>query len=500
MTTLTGPQPKQSIVVKSQVSDREVVLDLSDTVLDPLTIASASINAVAFPATVPPLVTTVLSVLNQTVTLLFSGGLDNTSYGVGLLITDSLTATYSQTVAVVVKDDLVIRYQETNPYAFQSLVDSIDVGGAAVGKAFFMMPAGVNASGGYVTWSLLDKQGLVYSKGNAYDYNLTVTSTYTAIEAHAVVNTPSDIEPSNLTDRYQLRWELNIDGSVNQYAFENLRVDSTFSIPTGAQDSVEMFGDLASIEIVLPQAWDTVTVDVYTSVGSTLVASSLPIVQRYRVSSGWFYQAELDTSLLTASLDPYIVSWKFKNATGPSYRDTGQVFVVNASIMRAVKSVESMISKAKTSLMGFPDELFTVPIIVTMLGRGRDAFNGAYGMFTQFTMTNADAFIREYWIKYSEVALLESQYLLEGEKAYNFSGQAISLEVDRTTYYQGLAQEIKTAIDAEIKAIKQNLIKKGLTSGDGSLVGLGRYGSLGPVGISISPASNFGGFRGFVSR
>ncbi|MEK9322795.1 hypothetical protein, partial [Escherichia coli] len=61
-----------------------------------------------------------------------------------------------------------------------------------------------------------------------------------------------------------------------------------------------------------------------------------------------------------------------------------------------------------------------------------DAFNGAYGQFTSFTMTNARGPIREYWLLYAELAAIQSQYLAEGEKAFNYQGAAISLEVDRT--------------------------------------------------------------------
>lgn len=499
MTTLTDDQSKQSIVVKSQYADRVVALDLSFLVAAPLTIATVAVTSLT-PATVPPLSVVVSGFSGSTVTLTIAGGLNGTSYGVGLTLTDNLATNFQTSVAIVVQDDISIRYQDHNPYAFQSLMDSLEVGGAAVGKAFFMLPAGLaqDAASGYVTWSLLDKTGVVYATGNAYDYQINATSSYTAIEAHAVVNAPSDITPSNQGDSYQVRWELNLAGKVDQYAFENLRIDSTFSVPVGAQDTVELIGDVGTLDIVLDKPWDTVSVDVFSSVGSVLVAPNLVIQKAHRVSSGWYYQAQIDTSTLQVSLDPYIISWKYRNSSGPAYRDTGQLFVVNASILRAIKSVEAMISKAKTTLLGFQDELFTVPVITTMLARGRDAFNGATGIFTSFTMTNADSYIREYWIRYSEVALLESQYLLEGEKAYNFAGSAISLDVDRTQYYQQLASDIKAALDADIKQIKQNLLKKGLSGGDGSVAGLGSRGSLGPVGITISPASPLGRYPYFV--
>jgi hypothetical protein len=207
-------------------------------------------------------------------------------------------------------------------------MDTIDIGGAAIGKAFFILPAGTDVTSGYVTWSLLDKQGTVYSTGNAYDFTVSTSSTSVAVEAHAVVNTPSTLEPSESNDTYQLRWELNLNNTVNQYAFENLRVAENFTVGLGAQDTVEMVGDLAYLDLVLDRAWDSVSADVYASVGNTLLAKDIAINQSKRVSSGWYYQAAFDTNSVAASLDPYIISWKYKNQIGTAYRDTGQLLRV----------------------------------------------------------------------------------------------------------------------------------------------------------------------------
>jgi hypothetical protein len=415
-------------------------------------------------------------------------------------VLDTAGVAYNFTLAVAVREDLAVKFQDTNPFSFQSLLDTLDVGGAAIGKGFFMLPPGTDVTSGYVTWTLLDKQGTVYAVGNAYDFTPNITSSFVSVEAHAVVNVPSDITPSSNTDAYQLRWELNLNGTVNQYAFETIRIADTFTTPHGAQDTVEMAGDLAYLDIVLDRAWDNVSTDIYFSVGNALIAKDVPIAKNTRVSSGWYYQAAFDTNQVRASLDPYIISWKYGNAVGPTYRDTGQMFVVNASILRAVKLVESMVAKARTTLLGFQDELFSVPVIVSMLARGRDSFNAAGGYYSTFNMTNADGQIRELWIKYTEVLLLQAQYLLEGEKAYNFSGQAITLDVDRTAYYQSLANDLKTAADNDAKVVKQNLLIKGLTGGDGSLNGAGRPGSTGPIGISLSPATGYGYSAGFFRR
>jgi hypothetical protein len=128
-----------------------------------------------------------------------------------------------------------------------------------------------------------------------------------------------------------------------------------------------------------------------------------------------------------------------------------------------------------------------------------DLFNNAYGVFTSFDMTNAMGGVREFWLLCAEKAALEAQYGLEAEKAFNFSGAAISLDVDRTGAIDSMISKIQNQLDQELKPLKQNLIIKGNTSGDGSGPnGNGDFspasrGAMGSVGIAITPASIYSG-------
>jgi hypothetical protein len=457
MSTFLNDPVKQSIVVKSQFQDRSVTLDLSGLLSTPIaSVAVASLSPVTTPAL------TVTTTVTTTVSLLLTGGVDGVSYGINLVITDNVGDTYQHTVGVVVKDELATQYRESNPYAFQSLLGTMEPGSAVIGKSFFMLPATVDATQGQVTWVLLDKQGSSYASGNAYDFRLNRTSTYVSVEALAVVNAPSSIPPSLATDHYQIRWCLTV-GTTTMYAFESIQISAAFSVPHGAPDVVELVGDTASLEMVIDKPYDSVSASVFTSVGSALLVPSLPIASTIRVSNGYYYKANYDTTNTPVSLDPLIISWKFNNVVGPAFRETGQLFVVNASILRAIKSIESVVAKAKTTLNGFRDELFTVPVIVLMLARGRDMLNGAGTIPTSFDCTNADSFVREFWLRYTEVSLLQAQYLLEGEKSYSFTGQEISVERDVTQFYQGLANDLKSQLDQDIKPIKQSLAIKGIT-------------------------------------
>ena len=96
----------------------------------------------------------------------------------------------------------------------------------------------------------------------------------------------------------------------------------------------------------------------------------------------------------------------------------------------------------------------------------------------------------------SEALALTSQELAEAEKAFDFQGAAISLNVDRAAAYGAMADKIQGRLDSELKPVKQNLIIKGQTNGDGSAdpSKLGR-GAIGSVGITITPASPWGPYR-----
>jgi hypothetical protein len=164
--------------------------------------------------------------------------------------------------------------------------------------------------------------------------------------------------------------------------------------------------------------------------------------------------------------------------------------------------VKAKINKARTTLYGHPDLLYPESTIMTWLRRGADAFNIAYGQFTSFTFTNALGGIREFWLLEAELAALQSQYLAEGEKAFNFQGAQISLDVDRTQFLDNAESKIQSRLDNELKLIKQNLIIKGNTSGDGSAdPSKLQPGAIAAVGITITPASMWGAYApGYFPR
>lgn len=421
--------------------------------------------------------------------LTITGGKENMTYGTPVTITTNQRV-LSVTFAVACLAEQFDPYENQDPGSYQDLVGEIAAGKSALATAIFQFPPDFDPSGGYVLWDLLDPQGLVYATGNAYEYRIMSSGVANTVTAKAVISVPADI-PATIGEPYQLRYTLRVGDGV-AYTYENLKVHGMVDLQVGTQDSLELVGDTATLSLVTEQLYKEYAIELYA--GNNLLAS-MTVPNPDRVSSGYFVAGSFDTSALTPSIVPYSVMWKFSNSPNQVFRESAALWIINPSIAQAIEDVKSKINKARQTLFGTPDSQYPSTEVMKWLRRGMDAFNNAYGVFTSFTMTNALGGVREFWLLCAEKAALEAQYGMEGEKSFNFSGAAISLDVDRTQYLDAMIGKIQTDLDAQLKPFKQNLIIKGNTAGDGSGPnGDGNFGALQPsamgsVAIAITPAS-----------
>lgn len=482
-----------TLVFTKDLQTSTFTADLGSQLLAGETLASVAEVALS-PVTTPSLDLGVITVTSPAISVPIAGGLDGTSYGVTLRCTTSTSRVFDLTLAVLVTNDLTVPYATKNPYAFQALLGSIEAGDAGIGKALFTLPPTLDGSAGYVTWELLDTTGTVYSSGNAYSFLYTPGTFQNVIEAEAVINVPSHVPGTLQGQAYQVRWTLIIAGQPNQHAYEAIQVTSGTTVPLGASQAVEMAGDAVQMQLIVARAYPDVSFSV--NANNRQIVASAPSTNPKRVAGGWLYTALLNTADSTtwpASLNPYQVLWRYKDTHDPTpTRETGRLFLLNSSMMDAIIDVESMVMKARTTIDGSQDRVFDPATIMTWLRRGRDMFNAAGGIITDFTMTNATGIVREMWLRYSEISALRAQYLAEGEKAFNFSGQNISLDVDRTQYFSALADSLQNEIDGNIATLKKNLQIKGILGGDGDVAGKLTGitpGAMGAVGIQRNAVS-----------
>ena len=450
--------------------------------------------------------------------LILAGGQSGITYGIRLRLETSTGRIAHSTVGVQVQDSPFSQLRTRAPRSFKPLLESIEAGEVGVGKGIFTLEPDVDYRSASIYWELIDQEGTVYSVGNAFDYEVIRTSSVSRLEGMALVNVPSDVPASVIGHTFQVRWQLHGVGPVPIYAFENVRILSNVSVPVGVQPLVELEGHPVEFAIVLEHPYEQVEVQVFD--GNRAVTQSMPAQLRDRAESGYYYSLQFDpptsSNQLIAKLEPYSVIWRYRNyaftGTGTSTLggshtsmgvsvETGTLHVVTPSILRAIDSMQHSLQKARSSLLRFPDMLFEPPTILNWLERGRDAFNGFGERLTTFTMTNAQGALRGFWLQFAEVAAARAHYLAEGEKAFEFSGQAIQLTRDVTQYYQQYADTLQGILDSQVPKFKIQLIRSGIPGGDGDIIdnpGSGRSGSGAAVAISLSPITHRAAFRGYT--
>lgn len=476
------------------ISEQALALNSGETISS---IAIGTVN----PTSANTPVLTISSGIANPVVFKIVGGDTGVSYGWPLTVTTN-QRTFVVTFAVIIVSDSLAPSLSADPGSYQDLIGELQAGHAALGTTMFQFPPDVDPSGGYVTWDILDPNASIYASGNAYAYNIRSASQGQIVIAKSVISVPSNI-PQSLDAGYQLRYTCTLaDGRV-AYNYESIRVTGFPEMQVGTTDSMEMQGDQATIQLVTSQLFVNYVLEIWQN---GVMLASMPVANPERVSSGYYVAGVVDTSMLPVTLIPYQVVWKYWTVPAQTFRETATLWIVNDSIMNAVEDVKSKINKARQTLYGVEDSQFPGTEIMKWLRRAMDAFNASYGQFTSFTMTRAMGPVREFWLLYAEVYALEAQYLMEGEKAFQFQGANISLDVDRTQYLDAAASKIQSRLDSELPNIKKNLIMKANSGGDGSGPnGNGDFttvsrGATGSVGILISPASIYGNLGSGLRR
>ena len=382
------------------------------------------------------------------------------------------------------------------PDSFLDLLGTIRCGESALAGTTFSLPADLDVKEGYIVWELLNDESEVLADGNAFSYEYTNNGLSNLVRCQCVVVCPSYLEPTTHERRYQIRYTLVINDQ-SYYQYESLIIQSNVTVPLGSPDLVEIVGAKTTVSIVVPKLYENCQVSIYKD--NVDITGAKKLKNPERVSSGWLYKTALDTSGFAVDLESYDVQFQFWNNDTEIITEASKLWIINQSIRSAADDVLAFVQKARATLYGSLDFVYTMPTLLSWLRRGRDIFNGWQGVFTQFTMTNAKGVVREYWLICAEMGALQSQYLTEADKAFNFSGSAIQLDVDRTGALDSMIGQLRGDLDQNLKPIKTSMTQKGYTSGDGSGTdGNGGITSstsaIGAVGLSITPASAWGRF------
>lgn len=184
-----------------------------------------------------------------------------------------------------------------------------------------------------------------------------------------------------------------------------------------------------------------------------------------------------------ASLQSYLLSMIVTPPTGRPRTYNFKVWAVTPQIMLAMSHLEDFLNKSRVANV-IPELRYNDSDLMTYLERGLYMFNRV-GYPTGFNGTNMLGILFDGWIICSCYYALSAQLIAEGSLAFDFNGQGVSLNVDRTPQLEGALGRIESQIESQVVPLKKLLNAQGITQGDGSVgaTSLNNPSSVGRMGI-----------------
>lgn len=201
-------------------------------------------------------------------------------------------------------------------------------------------------------------------------------------------------------------------------------------------------------------------------------------------------KTKIDFKLIDRVYDiaPYMITVR---ELGSNAMHTRLLYTVTNQCFVAMTLIRNHIDKARLANV-IPELETTEADLMTYLYRGLNLFNQFPPMLTDFTGTNMQGLILDAWVTCSSYYALAAQLQAEGALAFDFGGQAVSFNVDRSPSIENALGKIEQQIESQVRALKKSLGKKGVYGGDGSVGGDYINGSrqFGRIKLSNNPVAN----------
>ena len=193
------------------------------------------------------------------------------------------------------------------------------------------------------------------------------------------------------------------------------------------------------------------------------------------------------------SLEPMILFANYKKLGANAVRYDYKVWFVTPQIMVAASLLEDWINKARVENV-IPQLEYTQSDLMSYLLRGLALFNAYGSQITAFNGTNMQGPILDGWLVMASYYALGAQLQAEGALAFDFSGQTVNLNVDRTPSIESALGRIESQMENAVKPLKKLLARYGITSGSGAQGGQPMSGAraLGSLQILNAPTSRLG--------
>lgn len=292
---------------------------------------------------------------------------------------------------------------------------------------------------------------------------------------------------------FKLLWKMKSRDNVLYKDRDIIRIEPKTDVRTG--DVVSVFNvDLKSsfsLPVVI-KGPDIAQSSYSIFNGNTLLAHDIPLTDSLVIIRPGIDRTVVQIPLTVpqARLEPYLVMFKVGLGTADTRTYTFKLYAVTPAIIGAMGTLEDYINKSRIENV-IPELRYTDSDLLGYLQRGLALFNSYPPALTAFNGTDMQGMIQDAWLVCSTYYALGAQLQAEGSLAFDFSGQSVTLNVDRTPTIESALGRMESLIDSTVKPMKKLLTKAGVLGGSGSQ-GRGFIDgsrSIGSVTIANSPMS-----------
>lgn len=289
-----------------------------------------------------------------------------------------------------------------------------------------------------------------------------------------------------------LEWRMwGSDGSKYKVT-DSVKVEPKIDVRD--DDVVAVFGDLRfafSVPIRISDLTKA-TYQIYQD-NTPLLSSPVALSDTSIIAQAGLEKTKITAPMSTvkvASLTSYLLRVTLDLGSDVPRSFTYKLWALTPSIIKAMTQLEDFLNKSRIENV-IPQLRYNEGDLVEYLERGLYLFN-TVSKPTSFTGLNMQGVIGDAWITCSCYYALSAQLLAEGSLSFDFSGQGISLNVDRTPALESALGRIESAIESRVVPLKNQLAVQGITGGDGSIgkTSLNNSAKFGVLGIINAPTTS----------
>lgn len=165
---------------------------------------------------------------------------------------------------------------------------------------------------------------------------------------------------------------------------------------------------------------------------------------------------------------PYFIEWSYTAAPLPKSTEIHVLYVVSPKMYMFIDGVRKFVDVANNSDIN-PNLRYTDTRLAHHVLAGLQRINSEPPTLTNWSVNKVPTSFYNYVTKAAIVDALRSQYLAEGMTAFDFQGQAVQLNVDRTQYLQTMADNLDQELNDKVPRAKRTYIR---ASGAGGVLGI----------------------------